>query len=279
MIYTQFSVLISTYKNDDPLLFDLSFKSILNQSLPPTEIVLVIDGFIGPDLEKVICNYQNLYSASIKICRKEINSGLGNALEYGLQYCSYELVARMDTDDVAEYERFQKQINFYNKHPETSVLGGWMMEFQKTPGDIISKKTVPIENDKIKSYAKMRNPLNHPTVMFKKSDIIKAGSYKEINLFEDYYLWLRVLKNGGIISNVDDILLYFRTGNGLIERRHGYQYMLKEFKFFTRCFKEDLIPLQTYLLQISTRLPLRVMPKNLLKLIYKNFLRKTNPSS
>lgn len=269
-----FSVLISTYKNDSPEALHQSLLSLFEQSLVPNEIVLVVDGPIELVNDEVINEMQMLHPEIFKIYRLDKNKGLGNALAFGLTKCSHELVARMDSDDIADSNRFKKQIDFFDKHPETAVLGGWMSEFRKLPGDIESVKTAPIGNEKVKQYARMRNPLNHPTVMFKKSVIIAVGSYKEINLFEDYYLWLRVLKNGYTVSNIDDILVHFRIGNDMVERRHGFSYMLKELAFFKRCYKEKLITVDALLLQIVTRLPLRLMPKQILKLIYKNMLRK-----
>ena len=275
MIY-EFSVLIATYYKDNSKCFADAIKSVLNQTYLPSEIVIVEDGPLTEALYERINFYKISHAALFKIITLKENLGLGNALDIGLKNCSNELVARMDSDDIAVENRFEIQINYFLKNPETAVLGGYMQEFSIVNNQkvFLQKKLAPLGTNYIKSYAQMRNPINHPTVMFKKSIIEKVGSYKEISLFEDYYLWLRLLKCGFEINNVSDTLLFFRVGSSLVERRHGWQYLIKEFEFIILCYKENLISFKALAVQCITRLPLRVLPKSVLQVFYKTMLRK-----
>jgi glycosyltransferase involved in cell wall biosynthesis len=274
--YCKFSVLIATYFKDNPDYLNSALDSLFNQTIIPTEIILVIDGAIPDQNKAVINNYLKHDLNILKTYPLEKNVGLGNALNYGLKKCNYDFVARMDSDDIAVKNRFETQLNFFKNNPDISALGGWMNEFEKELNDRNKIKSTPVGFSKILQYAKMRNPLNHPTVMFKKSHVLAVNSYIEINLFEDFYLWLRMIKNGYKLANVKDILVHFRVDDTMIARRHGYNYFVKEISFIKRCYNEKLITFNSLIIQVITRLPLRLMPLPILKFIYKYILRNNS---
>ena len=127
-----FSVLLSVYWKENPDWLRLSLKSIWeDQSLKPAEIVLVKDGPLTDRLEAVISQFKQ--SAPLKIVPLSQNQGLGRALNEGLKFCSFDLVARMDTDDISKPDRFEKQIRFISQHPDISVVGSWVDELIDTP--------------------------------------------------------------------------------------------------------------------------------------------------
>ncbi len=261
------SVLISVYRKENPVFLSHAIDSIQKQTLPVAEIILVKDGPLSPELDKTINQYQNRFK-NLKVIELLVNQGLGKALAHGLSFCNYELVARMDTDDIASPNRIQKQAEFMMSHPEVVVLGTQIYEFSQVPEDANRIKQVPESFSKVKKFAKLRNPINHPTVMFRKSKILAVGSYKDMPFFEDYYLWLRVLKKGYIIENLDEPLLYFRTG-AMLERRRGASYFKYEYQFFKQILAEGLLSYSNVFLMILTRLPFRFLPSPLLVLLYK----------
>ncbi|MBW7951524.1 MAG: glycosyltransferase [Chitinophagaceae bacterium] len=267
---------MATYHKDNSEHLFLALESLFKQTLLPNEIILVLDGDI-PEENKIVVNKFLAHELKLlQVFPLEKNVGLGNALNYGLKKCNYDLVARMDSDDIALENRFKIQLNYFKNNPDVSVLGGWMNEFEKELNDRNKIKSTPVGFSKIIQYAKMRNPLNHPTVMFKKHDVLAVNSYIEINLFEDFYLWLRMLKKGYKLANVKDILVHFRVDDTMISRRHGYKYLVKEIRFITRCYNEKLINFSSLIIQIFTRLPLRLMPLSVLKFIYKYILRNSS---
>jgi glycosyltransferase involved in cell wall biosynthesis len=200
--------------------------------------------------------------------------GLGNALNTGIKCCSYNIVARMDSDDVCFPDRFEKQLRYLSENPEIAALGSYVDEFNIYPGDIKSTRKLPITHDKLEEISKKRNPFNHPTVMFKKDVVENVGSYQEIPLFEDYYLWLKIINNGYIISNLPESLLHFRTGNDMIGRRHGWSYAKKEIRFYNKCINDKLLTRKEGYCALIVRLPMRLVSKVLLRFIYKKYLRK-----
>lgn len=155
----------------------------------------------------------------LKVLSLVTNRGLGKALNEGLKYCSHELVARMDTDDIAMPERFEKQLAVFKKYPDIDVVGAWINEFEDNVSNIKSVRKLPELPDDIRQFAKRRNPINHPVVMFRKSAVLAAGGYRHFPLFEDYYLWIRMLMNGAKFYNIQESLLYFRFSSEMFKRR------------------------------------------------------------
>jgi glycosyltransferase involved in cell wall biosynthesis len=268
-----FSVLLSVYYKENPIFFKESLDSIFTQTVSPTEVVLVKDGPLTSELDNVIEEYTTKYSI-LKIISLEKNEGLGKALNEGLKHCSHEWIARMDSDDICFPDRFEKQLQFLSENSEIVVLGTSMDEFNLQPGDIESIRKLPETHNKLLRFARKRNPFNHPTVMFNKKIIDDIGSYQEVPLFEDYHLWLRVIQKGYKVANLPKSLLYFRIGKDIIRRRHGWSYVKKEFYFYKKCVKENLLSRKYVYFAFFTRLPMRLMPKKILSFMYKKYLRK-----
>ena len=180
----KFSVLLSVYRKEQPAYLRQSLDSIFTQTLQPAEVVLVKDGPLTDALDEVAEEYCRKYPV-LKVVPLSENQGLGRALNEGLKYCSYDLVARMDTDDVAKPERFEKQIAVFCAHPEMDVVGAWIDEFEGSIENVISVRVLPLEDSEIRRFARKRNPVNHPVVMFRKSAVLVAGGYQHFPLFED----------------------------------------------------------------------------------------------
>lgn len=267
-----FSILMSVYVKDNPRFLQASIKSVVDQlvDIPDGafEFVLVKDGPLTDDLNNLIDAYCREYPRLFKIITLSVNRGLGNALNEGLAHCSHELIARMDADDICVPGRFRKQLRFLEEHPHITLVGSLIEEFRTEPGDLKRVRKVPFSHEDIISFARKRNPFNHPSVMFRKEAILNAGSYRDMPLFEDYYLWVRIMDAGLLGANLQDVLLYFRTGNDMVGRRHGFKYMQKEYNFVLSMKRLGFINQWQFLKLIVLRLPLRLLPKFLLQGIY-----------
>ena len=218
-----FSVLMSVYKNEKAEFFKQAVDSVIHQTLPPSEIVLVRDGAVYDELQAAIDQYLEKYPELFTYIPLEQNGGLGNALRTGMERCRYDLVARMDTDDISVPDRFEKQVRFLSANPDTDVVGGNIAEFMTTPDEIIDERIVPGTHEEIVAYMKGRNPFNHMSVMFRKPAVLKAGSYQDFYLFEDWYLWLRMYLSGAKFANLDAILVQVRVSD-MANRRGGMRY-------------------------------------------------------
>ena len=218
---------MSVYKNENPEYFQRAMESVLGQTLPPDEIVLVRDGKVPDSLQTVIDKY--LGNPIVKYCPLEENVGLGNALNEGLQHATHEFVARMDTDDICLPDRFEKQMRFLQENPSVDMLGGQIEEFLEEEENVIALRNVPCEDGEIKEFIKTRNPFNHQSVVFKKEKVLAVGGYIELHYLEDYYLWCRLWKSGATFANLADVLVKVRTSEDLYKRRGGRKYF-KSFK-------------------------------------------------
>ena len=267
-----YSVLLSLYFKENPDFLCSSLDSIFYQSNVPSEVILVKDGLLSRELDTIVAQYQQKYS-SLKVISLPVNQGLGRALNEGLKYCTYDIVARMDTDDIAKPDRFEKQLSFLETHPEIDVVSSWIEEFESTIDNILSIRKLPETPKEIFQYGKSRCPINHPVVMFRKSAVLRSGGYKHFPLFEDYYLWVRMLMNGSKFYNIQESLLYFRTSSDMFKRRGGVEYALTEIKLQYRFYKLDYIGVFQMLKNDIIRFVVRVMPNTLRSLFYKRMLR------
>jgi len=275
MDYT-FSVLLSVYQKEKAEYLKEAIESVyFNQILKPNEIILVEDGLLTEKLYSTIAELKLKIGKNIlKTVKLEKNMGLGNALRIGIEKCSNELVARMDTDDIAYPNRFEEQINYFKNYPETDVLGSFMSEFVDNIENIICIKDAPNNSIDMKKYMKLRDPVNHPSVMFKKSKVLEAGNYKEIFLNEDSYLWGRMLSKGFIFRNIQKPLIYFRTTDDTYKRRGGWKYIKAEYGLQKEFLKLGIINKLEFLRNITLKNVIRLVPNKLRKFIYLKVLRK-----
>lgn len=267
----KFSVLMSVYKHDDPIYFRDALTSLCESTVVPCEVVLVVDGPISDKLDEQVFVFKNLLN--IKIIRLEANNGLGKALFHGIKQCSYDWIARFDSDDICHPRRFEKQLEFIESN-DVDIFGGWIAEFENKPEHIHAYREPPCEHDEILSYAKTRNPFNHMTVMYKKAAVLAAGSYQDDYLYEDYALWVRMIKNGCVTANIPEVLVYARTGNGMEIRRGGMKYVKSEIKAQYNFYKLGLISFAGFIINVTIRTPVRLLPGNVRKVIYRKILRK-----
>ncbi|WP_133966035.1 glycosyltransferase [Eubacterium limosum] len=268
----KFSVLMSVYKNDNPNFFKQALDSIISQTVVPSEIILVVDGPIPEEIKKIISIYKT--SIVTPIFLKE-NVGLGNALKIGMQHCNYDLIARMDSDDISVHDRFEKQLQAFLNHPKLSIVGGIIDEFENDPDKPICKRVLPTEDIQIKKFMKHRCPFNHQTVMFKKQDVLNAGGYQDWHYSEDYYLWIRMYESGCQFKNVDQVLVHMRVGEEMYGRRGGRLYFRSQKKLMKYMKNIGIINKIEYIQNILIRFMTQcLIPSYIRSILYKRLIRK-----
>lgn len=269
-----FSVLMSVYKSEKPRYFKTAVDSVINQSVRPSEIVIVQDGKLTNELYSVCDELKRSYEDLIKYVVLEKNVGLGKALQIGVENCKYELIARMDTDDIAKKDRFELQLSEFKKNSELGLCGGIIEEFSDSPDNVNSTRKVPLTCDAIYAFAQSRNPFNHMTVMFRKSTVLKAGNYQTMHLCEDYYLWYRTIKNNVKMCNLPNVLVSVRADNKMFERRGGWKYFLSEYKLQKKFLESGFISTNVFILNILTRFLVRILPNKIRCFFYKKVVRR-----
>lgn len=268
----KFSVLLPVYNKENPEYLKESLESVFSQTLLPSEVVLIKDGPLTDELNKVIDLYTKYYSY-LKVFSLADNQGLGKALNEGLKHCSFDIVVRMDTDDIAKPKRFEKQLAVLKMYQDVDVVSAWVEEFEKDVSDIKSVRKLPEFHNAIQKFAKYRNPINHPVAAFRKSAVLSVGSYRHFPLFEDYYLWVRMLMNGAKFYNIQESLLYFRFSSKVFKRRGGWKYAINEFRFQKMLRQLHFISFPQYIRNIFVRFLTRIIPNSLRKFVYKTILR------
>ena len=261
------SVVMSVYKNDIAENFKLAVDSILNQSYLPSEIILIVDGPIPEDVNQIVANFEK--NSIFKIIRFENNCGLGKVLEYGCNQAKYPIIARMDSDDISEPFRFEKQINYLKNNQDCDVLGSFGNKFLNSKKKYFNK--LPITDTEIKKYIKKRCPFNHMTIMMKKSVLMKCGNYKDWYLAEDYYLWIRMCLGGVKFYNYPEALVNIRVDYRTLLRRHGMKYFKSIAGLFKLMYHHKMIGIFSYYKNIVTRFIYHVLiPIKIKQLFHKS---------
>ncbi len=272
----KYSVLMSVYFKENPEWFDNSIKSMLEQTIFPDEFVIVEDGELTDDLDCVVEKYVKKFPNVFKIVKIEKNGGLGPALKRGVEECKNEFIARMDSDDYCLPNRIEKEFEMFDKDPDLGMVGTNVAEFTESIDNVISKVILPETNEEIIKFSKKRNPFRHPSILFKKSSVLKAGNYREYYLCEDYDMWLRMIRSGCKCYNIQEILTYMRISEDFYKRRGGIKYLKSINKFKKEQMSIGYFTKTEYIKSIVPHAIVCLMPNFLRDFVYKKMLRKGN---
>lgn len=272
MSMTTFSVLLPVYRGDEPDLVDDAISSVLDQTVEPDEVVIIADGPVPQELDEIVKSYQNEYDC-VKCLEKAKNDGLGKTLQLGVKKCSNDIIARMDSDDISLSHRFEKQIEILTENEDIDVVGAHMAEHLTSSGKFENVRKVPETQEQIWKQAKKRNPMNHPTVMFRKKSVIESGNYSKLRLIQDYELWGRMLAQEYNFYNIQDVLVVNNSSEEVITGRGGIKYLKYEILVAWKLWSYGVISGLNALVFVTVRAPIRVIPKPIRKRIYYLLLR------
>ena len=272
--YNNYSVLMSVYIKEKPEYLKTSMESMMKQTVPTNDFVLVCDGPLNPELNAVIEEMQQKYGDVLHVVRLEKNGGLGHALQVGVKECRNELIARMDSDDISRPYRCESELQVFTAHPEISIVGSVIEEFSTNPEVVNSKRVVPESNEKIIEFSKNRNPFNHPSVMYRKKDVLKAGNYSNVRYMQDYYLWIDMLIAGMKGYNIQKPLVWMRADSNLFKRRSGKLYVEIQINLFKKMLDVGYITYPQYLKSVAIRVCSASAPNWLRQFMFKKVLRK-----
>lgn len=269
-----FSVLMSVYQKEKPVFLDQALMSIEEQTVIPDQIVLVEDGPLTAELDKVIEEHQKRFSNKYELLKLTSNRGLGAALQKGVERCRYDWIARMDTDDIAVKNRFELQLRAIVKEPQLAVIGGQVDEFVGSPEQVVGRRKVPLLNAELRAFIKWRSPFNHPTVMLNKKAVLQVENYQANGKIEDYFLWSRVMLAGYEVKNLPEILVHMRVDTGMYQRRGDVENLRQIFKLRRMLRQQKFLTVWEELVgDLAMALNL-VIPTKLRMVVYKNLLHK-----
>ncbi len=275
--YPPFSVAMCVYGKDNPNWFNTALESVVFQTVMPSEIVLIVDGPVPNDIQNVIDKYIDICEGKIdfRVVKLSVNEGHGNARRKSLEYCTYELVALMDADDICIKDRFEKQLDFIVNFPDVDIVGGNIAEFIDDPKNPVAYRNVPQRDEEIKNLMRKKAPFNQMTVLFKKSKVEQAGGYLDWFCDEDYYLWLRMLQTGAVMANIGSVLVNVRVGDEMYNRRGGVRYFKSEAMLQGYMLKNRIIGVPDYIINIAKRLVVQViLPNKIRGWVFQKFARE-----
>ena len=269
----EYSVLMSTYAMDVPEHLDDAIKSMVNQTVPFLDLVLVCDGPLSEKLDLLLKKWGEELGSRIKVVRLPDNRGLGEALKLGLRECECDIVARMDSDDISRPQRMEILLSKMVEE-QLDLVGGAIEEFDLVPGDMGRVRMHPLMEIEIDACMKRRNPFNHVSVVFSRRAVEGAGGYEPFRWLEDYWLWARMAKSGCRYANVPDVVVDVRTGEGMYARRSNFSYLRSQIRFFGELRRLGLVTRMEQVRAIAERSLASLLPTPFVKVAYNKFLRE-----
>lgn len=266
-----FSVLLSVYQKEKPDYLRQSLDSVFFQTRRATQVVLVEDGPLTSELYSIVAEYCVKYP-ELEIVPIVENKGLGLALAEGIKHCKYELIARMDTDDIARKDRFELQLKQFESNSRLDICGSHVQEFEDSPYNIVTQRRVPLTDAECKKYQRRRDAFNHMTVMYKRKAVLDAGNYQHCPLMEDTLLWVNMFKNGAVAMNIDDYLVYARIGKGMYERRGGWAYYKKYKQARKKVYETGYISWWDYTYTLLIQLVVALLPNKVRGFVFRKLL-------
>lgn len=265
------AVIMSLYKNDRLEYVKLAVESILGQTFNEFDFYIQYDGPIHEDIDHYL---DSLNDERVIIRKRSENKGLAYSLNELLSIVmplGYEFIARMDADDISMHERFEKQIVYLKSHTDVDMVGCAINEIDENGNNRGKVTRYPCEPDESRAFFAKRNPVAHPTVMFRRSFFDKAGWQYPTDFVrnEDTRLWHEGYKHGCVIANLPDILLNFRMTDSMFkQRRNGRKFAQSQLKLRKLIAKDLGYGYMSYVYAYAMYL-LMISPSWLLKFAYR----------
>lgn len=269
-----YSVLMSVYQKEKPQNLSESLESILLQTVPPDELILVCDGKLTDELNVIIKAFESEYQKIFRSVRLLENVGTGMAANEGIKECQNELIAKMDSDDVCVPDRFQRQLMMFLKNPKLDMVGGYIEEFDDTTKEPIAIKKTPISHEEILKYARRRSPFNNQTLIYRKSFAQKVGGYTDIKRCEDYEFITKMLMAGAVGENMPEVLVRYRVTKDNYKRRKNWSNTKSFIKVRWGLYKARFSSFFDFLVPTTAQLLMFIMPERFTSWAYRKFLRR-----
>jgi glycosyltransferase involved in cell wall biosynthesis len=270
MTDTEFSLLLPVYAGDKAAYFTKAFAStVVEQSRRPSDVVIVQDGPIGTELAAAVAAATASSPVPVNHVRLPANVGLARALETGLGHCAHDVVARMDADDISLPSRFERQLAVMDAGYD--LVGTGMLEFDEA-GRVLGKRIPPTDPDDIVTSARFHDPFNHPTVVYRRSVVARAGGYRELPLMEDYWLFARMIQAGARVANLPDPLVMYRVDAGAYGRRGGLTLFRSEVALQRSLLKDRFVTRGQFARNVLVRGGYRFVPVVVRRVAYRRFI-------
>ena len=269
--YPKYSVLMTVYHKEKAEFLRKAIDSMLNQTVRPSEFVLVEDGPLTDELYEAIKKYKK--NPIFKVITLKENQGSGPASNAGVLACSCEWIARLDSDDYSVPERIEKQFRLLGADSELNVIGANVIEIETENPNNQQKVILPAENDEIHKFTGRRCPFRTSAILFKKDIVIKAGNYRAFHRVEDYDMFARLVANDARCANVQEFLTYMRIDKDYYKRRGGMKLAKSILRLKKNLMKMKLSGVKDWIISVPIQITVCLMPNSLRDLFYRKVLR------
>jgi len=257
-MHEPFSLLVPVYDGDRPAYLSRSLRSaVKDQTVRPDQVIIVRDGPVRDELARCLDNFVAASPVPVTLVPLPHNVGLGPALDRGLDASWFDVIARMDADDVAMPHRFEVEMPLI---ADADIVGAGLLEFVEDTDEIVGRRVPPTDSAQIQRYARMHDPFNHPTVVYRRAAVLAAGGYGDLPLMEDYALFARMLMNGARAVNVAEPLVYYRVGAKAFKRRGGASLLRSELRLQREFLREGFTSPSVYVRNVVIRGGYRLIP-------------------
>ncbi len=270
----EYSVLMSVYDRELPENLNESLESMLMQSYPPSDFVLVCDGKLTCELNIIVKSFQNEFKNIFRIIQIDENVGVGKAYNEGIKACKYDYIVKMDSDDISLPNRCLKQMTLFAVKPKLDITGTFVEEFDTMTDEVVAVKKVPVMHKDIVAYSKRRNPFNRQTVAFKKSFAEKIGGYSDLKICEDYEFIARMLQHGAKGQNIPEVLVRYRIDENTVDTRKSWIHTKAFIRVRWIIYRSGYTKFKDFFMPCALQLGLFVFPRKFTRWFYKTFLRK-----
>lgn len=264
------SVLLPVHAGVDPEHFATAVDSVLHQTRPADEIVVVEDGPLLPAHSKVLDDLEQRHAAVVRIALSE-NQGAGVANQTGLRVASGDWIAKVDADDINLEQRFATQLRAVSER-SLDVCGAAIAEFEDIPSNVLGVRTNPRSHTDIAKRMRFNNPINHPSAFFRRKLALEAGGYPAMRFMQDYVLFARMLAHGAVMANLETPLIQFRAGAAVHRRRRGLQFARLEWQLQRELRVCGVIGRPRVLYNFITRMAYRLLPSAVLRFVPRSLL-------
>ena len=273
-ILPPYSVVMSIYAKDVPDWFGQAVDSMLGQTFPPDETIIVQDGPVSQELrDRVEAYVREKEAGKIRSIVFEENQGLAEAMRVGIIASRNEWIARMDSDDISDPRRCERELR---KALEVGadIVGCDSEEFIGTIDNGMSKRVFPEDHEALIRFSKHRVPFCHPAVMMKKSAVLRAGNYRSVGVVEDYDLFVRMLATGAVGCTVKEILFHVRVNTDFYNRRGGWAYVKTLLNFNVELLRMKWMSPADFVVRSCGNILLGMAPVSVRTWLYRRMLRK-----
>lgn len=283
------AALVTCYRGTNAPELRGALESLARQTRPADRILVIEDGPVSGEVREVVDEFLAEHSEATRVALSE-NRGLGLALRAGHEAAGTEFVANLDSDDLAEPERFERQLAYFADHPELDVVGTAVQEFDgdrlptgaesdpealhRVAGQV---RRLPESHEAIARYARINSPVNHPSVMVRAAAVAAAGGYRDVPLLEDYDLWVRMIARGSRFANLPEPLTWLRVSDSQFQRRTGKKVRASELALQNTLVELGLVSRPRAILNLALRDGYRMLPEAALRRAYGLLFHRRDP--